>query len=278
MPGMPLRAVKARLAVLVVLGAALCAAPATASALVFPESPLLGYWPMYEGSGQLIHDISGANNTGVLGMTTKPDWRDAEWVTGLLGVGKALRLDGNDYVAIPETAKLRPQRVTAEAWVRAPKSPGRWKYVITKGGNGCKAGSFGLYSSANGGMAFYVYDGQRWYRSPQVTTAIWDNQWHHVAGTYDGERVRLFVDGAQIGAGTAYSGPIAYDLPVRQAYIGAYRGSCDLTMTGDIDEVRLWSVALRVDQIWGRIRQFLGQQPAAPQLPEEAGVWASAGQ
>jgi len=184
----------------------------------------------------------------------------------------ALRLDGNDFVAMPETATMRPQRVSVEGWVRAPRSPGQFKYVIVKGGERCEAGSFGLYTSINGGMAFYVYDGRRWWRSPMVGTAIWDGEWHHIAGSYDGERVRLFVDGWQIGAGTAFSGAIEYDLEYRQAFLGAFRGACDLTFEGDVDELRIWSAAIPFADIWARIRQFVHLEPAAP-LPEDAREW-----
>ena len=243
--------------------------PATASA---SEWPLRGYWPLWDGGGQTVQDISGNRHHGQLGRTDSPDWREPEWISGLFGVGSALRMDGNDYVIVPETSSLRPQRMTLEAWVRAPKSPGQFKYVAVKGGDRCEAGSFGLYTSINGGMAFYVYDGSRWWRSAQVSQDIWDNRWHHVAGTYDGSAVHLYVDGREIGVPRRYSGDVEYDLEHRNLFFGAYRGACDLTFSGDVDEIRVWSAALRVDEIWQRITAMLDTEPAAP-LPEDAGDW-----
>lgn len=260
-----------RVAAVVATTTAMLVAAAPASALV--QWPLRGYWPLYEGNGQTIHDISGYGNSGRLGKTDAPDAHDAEWVRGILGINRALRLDGNDFVAIPEAASLRAQRVTVEAWVRAPKSPGLFKYVIVKGGDRCEAGSFGLYTSSNGGLAFYVYDGKKWWRSPMAGTRVWDDNWHHVAGSYDGKAVRLYVDGRQIGTGTPYSGPVEYDLPSRTLYIGAYRGSCDLTFKGDVDELRVWSADLRIDAIWDRISALLNLEPTAPGLPEDARDW-----
>jgi Concanavalin A-like lectin/glucanases superfamily len=254
-----------------VLGAVLAiafAVPTAASA----EWPLQGYWPMLEGKGQKIYDISLRGNHGTFGRLPGADARDPEWIRGLFGIGSALRLDGNDFIEVPETTGLRPQRMTVEAWVRAPRSPGQWKYVAVKGGDRCEAGSFGLYTSINGGMAFYVYDGSKWYRSAQVSTAIWDNEWHHVAGTYDGKAVHLYVDGKEIGEPRPYTGTVQYDLPHREFYVGAYRGACNLTFKGDVDEVRLWSAALPVSQIWSRISAMLDQEPAAP-LPEDAREW-----
>ncbi len=222
------------------------AAPAASAAIAWP---LKGYWPMQDGRGETVRDISGNGNHGQLGHTDTPDFREPEWVRGLFGIGSALRLDGNDYVIVPDTESLRPQRMTLEAWVRAPRSPGQHKYVAVKGGDRCEAGSFGLYTSANGGMAFYVYDGKKWWRSDQAGQGIWDNQWHHVAGSYDGKAVHLYVDGREIGTPRPFKGTVEYDLPHRNLFFGAYRGACDLTFTGDIDEVRVWSAALKLGDL-----------------------------
>jgi hypothetical protein len=258
--------------VLSVLALLVAAAPAAAW-----EWPLRGYWPLHEGRGQVVSDISLNGNHGRLGRTSGPDGRDAEWIRGLFGVGSALRMDGDDFVVMPDTASLRPKRVTVEAWVRAPTSPGLFKYVMAKGGDGCEAGSFGLYTSNNGGLAFYVNDGRKWWRSPMHGQGIWDGDWHHVAGAYDGKAVRLFVDGRQVGSGTPFSGEIDYDLEHRALYLGAYRGSCDLTFAGDIDEPRLWNADMAIPDLWGRISGSLSLEPAAPSLPDAAGDWYQAG-
>lgn len=230
----------------VCLAVVLAAVPASASARV-----LSGYWSMNEGHGQVIRDLSGNDNDGRIGSTKSADSHDASWVKGVFGLGSALRLDGNDYVVMPDTASLRPQRVTVSAWVRAGDSPGSYRYVMAKGGDRCKAGSFGLYTSDNGGLAFYVYDGEDFHRSPSASPDMWDGHWHNVVGTFDGKSVRVYVDGREVGDGTPFAGRIDYDLPSRAAYIGAFRGSCDLTFTGDVDEVSLWSGVLPLSRILG---------------------------
>ena len=240
------------------------------------EWPLSGYWPMYEGRGDVVRDISGVGNHGTLGATRTADPRDAQWIRGLFGVGSALKFDGNDYVAIADDPTLRQQRLTVEAWVRRAGSPGPYRYVVSKGGDGCEAASYGMYSSANGGIAFYVYDGSRFWRSPQGATSIWDDRWHHVAGTYDGARVHLYVDGLEVGTGTPFAGLIKYDQPYGAGAIGAYRGSCDLTMSGSVDEVRIWRQALSIPAIWSRIKAGLDREPAAA-LPQDAFAWYVAG-
>lgn len=219
---------------------------------------------MSEGKGQIVHDVSGNHNDGRLGSSRSTDGRDADWVKGLFGLGSALRFDGNDYISIPDDASLHPQQLTVEAWAKRNGSPGQFKYIVSKGGDNCEAASYGLYSSQNGGVAFYVYDGKKWYRSPQASPKLWDGEWHHIAGTYDGKNVRLFVDGWEVGNGTPYSGKLKYGQPIGEGALGAYRGSCKLTLDGTVDEVRIWTIALPIKELWGLFNSSLKRERVAP--------------
>ncbi len=227
--------------------AALAVLPAAAGADGFP---LVGWWPMNEGSGQVVRDWSGHGNNGQLGSTSGVDANDPSWIPGVFS-GSALRFDGNDLVKIPDSTSLEPTKVTVAAWIRGTSSPGQFRYIVGKGATGCASGSYGLYSSENGGVAFYIGDGsQQFVRSPEAPTSVWDGKWHHAAGTFDGTTVRLFIDGQQIGNGTPSNTGIAYNPPDGGGLIGAYGGTCDLFLTGDVDGVQIWSTALPVDTIW----------------------------
>src|SRR3954452_9437734 len=102
------------------------ALPATASADSFP---LVGWWPLNEGSGQTVRDWSGRGNNGYLGSTPAADANDPSWIKGVF-LGSALRFDGGDYVTIPANNNaLEPAKLTVAAWVRADTSPGQLRYV-----------------------------------------------------------------------------------------------------------------------------------------------------
>jgi hypothetical protein len=129
-----------------------------------------------------------------------------------------------------------------DAWVRNSGSPGRWRYVLSKGSLSCDRSAYGLYSGWAGGMSFYVSSATHYTISPEVPRSrIWDGAWHHVVGSYDGQSVRLFVDGAQVGDGSPASFPIAYGIGSKGVYLGSYRGSCSLGFRGAIDDVSVWN-------------------------------------
>ncbi len=103
------------LAAMVVLTAAF-AARATAAPL-----PLAAYWPLGEGNGQVVHDISGHGNNGMLGSSAAAETSDPSWIHG--GVLGALHFNDQQSVSIPDSASLRLQRLTVLALVRGSASP-----------------------------------------------------------------------------------------------------------------------------------------------------------
>ena len=243
------------LAAAVIAAAALGGLPAVAGADGFP---LVGWWPMNEGSGQTIRDWSGHGNNGTLGNSAAADDQDPAWIRGVFA-GSALRFDGNDIVQIPDSASLDPQKITVAAWFRGDASPGVNRYILAKGSLACDRASYGLYTGGSGGLAFYISSSNAWYASPPAPASVWDGKWHHAAGTFDGQTVRLFIDGQEIGTGTPANAAIAYNPPSGGGLIGDYHGtdngtSCDLFMTGDIDGVQVWSQALPVADIWRALK------------------------
>jgi concanavalin A-like lectin/glucanase superfamily protein len=221
-------------AVLIVLALLGCvAAPASAS-------DVLAHWAFDEGAGQVAADTTSQANDGRLGATVGNDAADPGWIAGADG-GSALRFNGDQYVTVPDTPVLEPAHVAVDAWVRRSGSPGRWRYVLSKGSVSCDRSAYGLYSGWTGGMSFYVSSTSHYTISPEVPASqVWDGQWHHIVGSYDGQSVRLFIDGAQVGDGTPTTLSIAYGVGSKGVYLGSYRGSCSLGFRGDIDDLEVW--------------------------------------
>lgn len=217
------------------------------------HSDVAGNWRFDGGVGQVAWDTSGHANYGQLGSLPSPDTNDPTWISGKFGT--ALRFDGNDFVKVADSVTLESPTITAEAWVKSLGSPGVFRYVLSKGASACTAASYAIYTGQSGGLSFYIFNGVTAALSPDAGPGVWDGKWHHVAGTFDGSTVRLYVDGVAVGSGTPTTLSIGYGLPTNEQFnLGAYRGTCDFMFTGDIDQVRVWSRSLSPSEVARRAR------------------------
>ena len=246
--------------------ATLCVAAAAAPAA---EPGLLGEWSFDEGAGQLAADAGPFGLHGQLGSTDAPGDDDPTWVPGL--TGSALHFDGRTGVRLPDSERLSTPTVTAEVVLRGSRSPGAWRYIVSRGGRECLAGAYGVYTGAAAGIAFYVFDGSGYVVSPVARPEdVWDGAWHHVTGTFDGSAVRLYLDGRPVGASVATALQIDYGTTSARTYFGRYAGDCDLGFAGDIDRVRLWSRALDPEAVVAAAAGnglTAGPAPLTPALP-----------
>ncbi|MGE5295888.1 MAG: LamG domain-containing protein, partial [Solirubrobacterales bacterium] len=76
--------------------------------------------------------------------------------------------------------------------------------------------------------------------------SLMDRQWHHVAGTYDGRRMVVYLDGLIIGM-QKRSGRILSGGPA-DAFIGSSGGSGEY-FQGGIDDLQIFAAALNADEI-----------------------------
>ncbi|MFN8347784.1 MAG: LamG domain-containing protein [Spirosomataceae bacterium] len=168
----------------------------------------------------------------------------------------ALNLDGvNDYVAIPSAVGNfnTNENFTVSAWVRPGiqtdlgagdndmiekwNGAGGYPFVVrffnqTAGGNAGKI-AVGRYDGING---------------PNITSSVTinDGKWHHIAFVKNGTSLALYIDG--VSAGTTTDNCTAPTTNTSLLYIGR-RGNGINYFKGDIDEVRIRSVALTQAQI-----------------------------
>ncbi|WP_338356239.1 LamG-like jellyroll fold domain-containing protein [Yeosuana marina] len=91
--------------------------------------------------------------------------------------------------------------------------------------------------------------------------SILNNKWYHIAATFDGETVKLFVDGLQVSETLISTGPWQDEEPF---IIGAVYNSNSSNFptnyfNGFIDEVRVWNIALTERQIHEMMNQEIEQ-------------------
>lgn len=77
-----------------------------------------------------------------------------------------------------------------------------------------------------------------------------DERWRYIAGTYDGERVCLYIDG-KLSNFTQVHGNIVLEDSI--VFVGGYPkwggGAKNLSWNGLIDDVRIYSYALSAEEI-----------------------------
>ena len=200
-------------------------------------SGLVGGWSFDEGSGPTAGDRSGRGNNGTL--TGGPSW------TASGRHGGALVFDGvNDLVTIPDAASLDlTNQLTMAAWVR-PTALGSWRQVLLKERPGGLA--YALYATNNASQrpnATLTIGADREVNAP---AALATNTWTHLAMTYDGAAMRLYVNGSQVATRNQTGSTVVSAGPLQ---IGGNTIWNSEWFTGAIDDVRLYNRALTATEV-----------------------------
>jgi hypothetical protein len=249
----------------------------TASASVEIGDGLIGYWPMDEGAGDTVEDISTNSNNGTI--QGDPQWTDGKF-------GSALAFDGvDDYVLCAERdgtepgtypEELMPDNFSVSSWTKLDN----FAYFSAFVGNGMDTSAdecgFFLYNygwvgdnTQDFGLAIRTETAMHYVETPNIYET---GTWYHLAATYDGADVGVYVDGEPVELSAdpgASGGPIRWisassgNYPERFA-IGVWLDpGYDLWVDGVIDDVGYWNRALTADEV-----AYLYNDGAGRPIPE----------
>ncbi len=165
--------------------------------------------------------------------------------------GQGLACDGvTAHVDAPHAEGLDPVELTAAAWVKLdawPPGPDSRRWVVNKNRNEWDAGHWGLIVHGSAVGAYLNIGGGKENGFSAITDwrAYGRSRWNHLAMTYDGKTLRVFVDGKQAADKDV-------DRPRKPAdghlRIGG-RADGYSHFTGTIDDVRLYKRALAADEL-----------------------------
>jgi hypothetical protein len=195
---------------------------------------LVAAYSFNAGSGVQTVDSSGQGNTGTIAGAT--------W-TANGKFGSALSFDGTTArVTVADANSLDlTTAMTIEAWVN-PSSGTGWREVVLKETSGGLA--YALYAANNGSRpAAYVH-------TPadvgiNGSAAVPLNTWTHLAMTYDGATLQMFVNGVLVKSGAAPGAAATSSSPLQiggNSVWGEY-------FKGLIDEVRIYNRVLTGGEI-----------------------------
>jgi fibronectin type 3 domain-containing protein len=202
-----------------------------------PVAGLVAAYGFNEGTGVTSSDASGNNNTASLNTAT--------WTTqGRFG--NALSFNGTSAkVTVPDAPSLDlTTGMTLEAWVYPTVTGGGsgWRSVFIKEQPGQLV--YGLYSNIVTNKPS-VDTNTGTYRTLVGGMTLAANTWAHLAATYNGATVRLYVNGVQV-ASQAQTGTLTNSTGVLS--IGG-NAVWPEWFTGRLDEIRIYNRALSVSEI-----------------------------
>ena len=211
----------------------------------FPN--LVGLWHFDEGSGPTAGDSSvNANDGNVYGAIWEVDGK----------FGTALSLNGviSEYVDFgAEVDNSISKGITLEAWIKCSYTNTYDGGIISNDLTWISKKGYDFFIE-NGKLGIDIGNGTKvgrvLYTMPTPNPA--DPVWHHVAATWNGINVRLYVDGAEVGTAASLDG--TYSDPGKDTFVGKINTLSNYQayiypFQGLIDEVRIWDIALTEFQL-----------------------------
>ena len=221
-------------------------------ALTTTWPPLVGQWAMEESDGAtvLTDSSSYGNNANVTGSLVS--------VAGQRGI--AQEFDGtNDYALVPDDASLDiTGAITLAAWIK-PTTTGT-QYIIKKATKDVTDGyELSLSSTGQVFVRFNQLTSNNLYRKRSSILYPTDgNTWMHIAATYDGTDIRLYINGVKDGLKIPGPGSIALnDLSLS---IGAQNNGAR-KFQGAIDDVRIYNYVLTHAEILALTTTWIPPEP-----------------
>jgi len=209
---------------------------------VINSNGLAASWVMDEDSGNYVYDSSGNDNTGTLGdgTCTPGSGKCPDWVLGRYG--SALSFDGeDDYINVPHSSSLMPtEAITVEAWIK-PSDVSGTKDIVGKYRSTPQTGY--QFRVTNGQLRGIIGTGEE--GRTHVAGTIDINIWTHVAMSYDGQKIILYVNGQSFTNDFGTVADIALEgrsLIISDIWFGS-------PFNGLIDEVRIYNRALTQGEI-----------------------------
>ena len=209
------------------------------------NAELVGYWMLDEISGTIASDASGNGHDARLmgGLSF-----DSNSVPGI--IGEALALDGRDDYLVAESLSLPTNAFTIALWFNPDFNldAGSNRMDLVYWGGQVKPYGDKPYLTFNklssGEIGFHVSIGQTEYDISTKTSSWTSSTWYHIAATFDGTDIKIYVNGilenTAAHPGTHYAS--------NSVYFGI-RTDGQYAFDGKLDDIRIYDEALKENEI-----------------------------
>jgi hypothetical protein len=228
----------------IVLGASLAGVTgSTAYAADPPRGLVLHYSFDKQDPGELAADRSGQGNHG------HP--KGARWIAaGKVGGGCVLT-SADSSIRVTGGQSSSAKQGTFALWFKTTRIDSTWRRILDgQAGPGFALAIGGGFQGqeSRGRLAFTVGDGKPCLSNVVVTDGIW----HHGAVTFDGENLRMYVDGQpqrQVIPCRTEIAALVNDLAIGMDRVDPSPGEKAQGFDGAIDELMIFNRALTVEEI-----------------------------
>jgi hypothetical protein len=202
------------------------------------QTPVAAY-SFDAGEGETLEDITGSGHDGTI---EGPEWTDRG------KYGDALQFNGEEgeCVTVPDAEDLRTtEEMTLEAWVK-PTAPAENDPILYKSSWGYTGDALGIGIWSEGKPEGLIGEGEGEFENVVGPKAIEGDVWTHLAFTYDGAHMRLYVNGELAATKAQGEGPPWGE---GDLVIGCNPNYAPEVFDGKIDEVRIYDRALSGDEV-----------------------------
>lgn len=201
------------------------------------DDSTVALWNFDEGEGDVLKDGGPAGIDLVFREQTNdralPEWTDGKFGKALHFPGGASLRVQNTKVGIIDT----PEEVTLEAWIRLiPQETPSGRAIFQHASMG-KAG-FRMFVNVRNKIDWSIVGGDGKEIGAHGVQVLPENEWIHVAGTYDGTHLRIYVNGLLDAEHLVEGGVIQREELVATTVGIAQSGDLPY-FVGDIDAIRI---------------------------------------
>lgn len=222
------------------------------------DDGLVAYYP-FNGNAC---DVSGNSNDASAVTATLTSDRFGDANAAYLFQGTPVR----QYICVPNSPALSgPTQITFAAWFQNAKG-----YLLKKGVY-LQHGTYVIMPRGASGAEVYVTLSGNQERRAEFTDPIPADTWTHIAGVWDGQSIRIYLNGELKQSTPAVGSLQANTSPL---YIGCDYGTPGGTgISGKVDDVRIYNRALSANEIKKLYTLTKQPQPPSPEGAQGLTHW-----
>lgn len=204
---------------------------------------------------------SGLTFSNITSNSVRATWANGNGGRRIVGVAAGrkqtgLAFDGtNDFINIPNEYNFDfSYNMTVEAWIKVNSFSVNDQSIITKGNDSWALTRNGTSNSLKFSISYYQIFWGTQVQSVYGNRSVNDGKWHHVAATYNGSQMILYIDG-NVDSYVSFNQQI--DNGSYPVYIGGNAQIAGNNFNGQMDEVRIWSTSLSGATLKGNMSKTL---------------------